>query len=168
MFEKYALRRPFSRKIRLPTAAAHDPDGQAGFQAKHGRIIGQDALASMIAAIGNAYAANHEQVRRLVATLSSPRFAGTVEALFRRADLRKYTMAVLRDYCRAGGELSRPQAELLAEITRALDPDAHHVFTPAAEPIPHPRPLAFDYVSKPPVKLRIAITRAFPNLTESN
>ncbi len=166
MFEKYALRRPFSRKVRLSTDAVTTPAGRDGFQAKYGRIVGRDPLATAIAALGAAYAGDAGPATAWRERLAGPGMAAETARLFRDADLRKFTLAALRDFHAAGGVLDTRTAALLSQLAETADPDSGAVFARPPETDPPAARLEFDYARQVPANLRIAIYfrgEFFPN-----
>lgn len=167
MFLRFALRRPFSRKIRASTEAVLSDSGRSAFGKRFGCIAGKDALAAALAALGAAYGSDRAAVEHHMRTLSSPSMAPDLAQLFGKFDLRKFMLAALRDFHAQGDTLSVEQATLLRAVSETLDPQAANVFARQPETGSPPQRISFDHETKPPLRpIRIAIYfrgEFFPN-----
>ena len=125
---KYSLRRPYSRKILVPSEAAFN----ACVEHKASNLITalqeKDALAGILASLRAAYACDEKTVKKLTENLVKTRHIIEVTRLFETTDIRKYTITALRDFYANGLKLTRTQAKLLTEVADALDPESHVVF----------------------------------------
>jgi len=154
---KYSLRRPYSRKILVPSEAAFN----ACVEHKASNLITalqeKDALAGILASLRAAYACDEKTVKKLTENLVKNRHIIEVTRLFETTDIRKYTITVLRDFYANGSKLTRTQAKLLTEVADALDPESHVVFGHERKILRSPEVLNFEQVSKLPKSLSVAI-----------
>lgn len=128
MFRKYALRRPYSRKIRVPSAFAYTRSSDHPAAKLIASLQGKDPLAGIVASLRAAYACDADTVNELIKQLQTPSACHEVLRLFKSTDIRKYTISALRDYYASGHELSRNQAALLRTVAEAFDPESDAVF----------------------------------------
>lgn len=150
--EPWELRRPFSRKIRVD--AEHILSGRFAVGRRWNVDRPLEAAFLLLSAI---YGDEHATADDIFQAFSDFGRGEQLRALTATTDLRKTILACFRARLEAHGVISRPLAERLLKFQRLVDPECERALEPSI-PASEPQPLLrFEYASKLPRKLDVAL-----------
>ena len=147
---RYRLKRPFSRRLRVPPAMLVDRDATPPALARFVADASFDPLAGALGFLFAAHGGDASRARQALARLDKAETA----RLFRESDLRKLVVACFRRALE-NGLVGREQAALLLEFARHFDPAFAAPPPPATESPADV--LAFDRVTHLSPRLRVAV-----------
>lgn len=128
MFLRYQLRKPFSRKIRFSAEAIIDGVGRNAFQEKYASILEKDELAGLLALLSDIYAEDFDKAMARHKCLVDRFNLKSIHSLFEQTDIRKFTLALLRNFYASDQKIDRGMAVQLKSLAMSFDPKSNDVF----------------------------------------
>src|SRR4051812_16440251 len=154
LLQRWRLRRPMSRKVRLTSADILDPARRRELEQTLGTVDPRQPVACSVKLLcliyGGDYAGAAMLIDRIAAAASLPEYA----RMLGESNFRKLLLGCYRDRV-AGEPLGADAAGLLFRFSRTVDPELQQIFRPATRTRAVQR-LRFDYAALPQ-QLRVTL-----------